>query len=49
MASVQVAGPSDVRAHRWFDAILADAGITVVRSDVQVPRSGRELEVRVDI
>ena len=32
-----------------FDAILADAGNTVVRSGVQMPRSGRELEVRVDI
>jgi putative transposase len=32
-----------------FDTILAEAGITVVLSGIQVPRSGRELEVRVNI
>ena len=32
-----------------FDAILADTRITVVLCGVRVPRSGRELEVKVDI
>jgi hypothetical protein len=32
-----------------FDAVLADAGIDAVLSGVQMPQSGRELEVRVNI
>jgi transposase len=32
-----------------FDAVLADTGITTVLTGIQVPRSGRELEVRANI
>jgi hypothetical protein len=39
----------DGRYPALFDAILADVGITVVLSGVRIPRSGRELEVRVNI
>jgi putative transposase len=39
----------DAKFPALFDAILADADTTVVLSGVRMPRSGRELEVRVNI